>query len=129
MLSLCERDGLELPEVNVKLHGWTVDFLWREQGLVVETDGHGNHHTPAQIDRDRRKDLALRSAGLTVNRYSRQQVEHEGETVVARCGTDARRADVDPDCAVRPDQGISLTSTCGGCETAYITARATSSGL
>jgi very-short-patch-repair endonuclease len=83
MLSLCENAGLELPEVNVKLHGWTVDFLWREQGLVVETDGYGNHHTPAQIDRDRRKDLALRSAGLTVNRYSRQQVDLDGERVVS----------------------------------------------
>ena len=82
-LALCEKAGIPLPEVNVKLHGWTADFFWRAQGLVVETDGHGNHHTPAQLDRDRRKDLAFRSAGLAVNRYSRRQVEEDGATVIA----------------------------------------------
>lgn len=82
MLDLCERRGLEIPEVNVKIHGWRVDFLWRSHGLVVETDGYGNHHSPAQIDRDRRMDLTLRNHGLTVNRYSRPQVEDDGETVI-----------------------------------------------
>ena len=48
-----------------------------------EVDGHGNHHTPAQVDRDRRKDLALRAADLTVNRYSGQQVEFGGDLIVA----------------------------------------------
>jgi very-short-patch-repair endonuclease len=80
---LWERTGLPMPEVNVKLHGWTADFFWLEHGLVVETDGHGNHHSPAQIDRDRRKDLTFRSHGLSVNRYSRQQVEDDGTVVVA----------------------------------------------
>jgi predicted transcriptional regulator of viral defense system len=82
-ISLCESAGVPVPEVNVKLHGWRADFLWRTHRLVVETDGYGNHHTSAQIDRDHRKDLALRAAGLTVNRYSRQQVEDDGQTVIA----------------------------------------------
>jgi very-short-patch-repair endonuclease len=69
--------------VNVKLHGWLVDFLWRAHGLVVETDGWGNHHSAAQLDRDRRMDMALRAHGLTVNRYSRRQVENDGDSVVA----------------------------------------------
>jgi very-short-patch-repair endonuclease len=72
-----------MPEVNVKLHGWRADFFWRDQGLVVETDGYGNHHTSAQIDRDRRMDITLRGAAITVNRYSRQQVEEDGERVIA----------------------------------------------
>ena len=75
MFELCERFGIELPEVNARVHGWTVDFFWRREGVVVEVDPYGNHHTPAQIDRDRRKDLALRTHGLVVNRYSRDQVE------------------------------------------------------
>ena len=78
---LCERSGIALPEVNATIAGWTVDFLWREEGVVVEVDGYGNHHTPAQVDRDRRKDLALRAAGLVVNRYSRQQLEVSGELI------------------------------------------------
>lgn len=82
-LGLWESTGMPVPEVNVQLHGWRADFLWRREGLVVETDGYGNHHTSAQIDRDRRMDFTLRKAGLTVNRYSRRQVEEDGESVVA----------------------------------------------
>jgi hypothetical protein len=82
-LDLCDSSGIPLPEVNVRIAGWTVDFLWRRQGVVVEVDGHDNHHTPAQRNRDRRKDLALRAAGLVVNRYSQEQVEETGPTVAA----------------------------------------------
>jgi Protein of unknown function (DUF559) len=80
-LELCEAQGIPLPEVNVRIAGWTTDFYWREQGVVVEIDGHGNHHTPAQVDRDHRKDFALRKHGLVVNRYSRDQVEQAGEAI------------------------------------------------
>lgn len=80
---LCESFGLPLPEVNVRVAGWTVDFLWRDHGLAVEVDPYGNHHTPAQVDRDRRKDLALRSRGLAVHRYSRDQVEQAPADVAA----------------------------------------------
>lgn len=79
--ALCESFGIPLPKVNARVGGWTVDFFWRREGVVVEVDGHGNHHTPAQVDRDRRKDLALRTRGLAVNRYSRPQVEQAGETI------------------------------------------------
>ncbi|MBV8431566.1 MAG: DUF559 domain-containing protein [Solirubrobacterales bacterium] len=80
-IELCERNGIPLPEVNVRVAGWKVDFYWRQPGVVVEVDGHGNHHSPAQVDRDHRKDLALRANGLVVNRYSRAQVEENGQTV------------------------------------------------
>ncbi len=82
-LELCEAGNLPLPEVNVRVAGWKVDFLWRRNGVAVEIDGHGNHHTPAQRDRDRRKELALRRAGLVVNRYSQEQVEITGPEVLA----------------------------------------------
>ena len=81
LFAICEARGIELPEVNARVAWWTVDFLWRKQGVVVEVDPYGNHHTPAQVDRDRRKDLALRAAGLAVNRYSRDQVEQAAEQV------------------------------------------------
>jgi predicted transcriptional regulator of viral defense system len=82
--TICERLNLPLPEPNVWIAGWKVDFYWREHGVVVEVDPYGNHHTPAQIDRDRRKDLALRAEDLVVNRYSRDQLEQTPHTV----GTD-----------------------------------------
>jgi hypothetical protein len=39
-LQLCRRHGLPDPERNVRVGRFTVDFLWRDQGLVVETDGY-----------------------------------------------------------------------------------------
>ena len=83
MLSLCEQAGVPLPEVNVRIHGWEVDFLWRAEAVVVEVDGWGNHRTPAQLRRDRRKDQALRVHGLRVLRYSDEQVTREAAGVLA----------------------------------------------
>jgi very-short-patch-repair endonuclease len=80
---LCERAHLPLPQVNARLHGWTVDFYWPDRGLVVEVDGVRNHRSPAQVRRDRNMDLALRSRGLTVRRYSDEQVTRQAGAVVA----------------------------------------------
>ena len=81
--AICEEFGIPRPDVNVRVAGWTVDFFWRETGVVVEVDPYGNHHTAAQIDRDRRKDVALRAASLVVNRYSRDQVEQTPAVIAA----------------------------------------------
>ncbi|MGH2954184.1 MAG: hypothetical protein ACRDK9_09215 [Solirubrobacterales bacterium] len=43
LLSLIRKAELPLPRVNVWLHGYKVDFLWPEQLLVVEVDGHAFH--------------------------------------------------------------------------------------
>ena len=48
-----------MPEINRVVAGWEVDALWRDTKIAVELDGHGNHHTPAQRRRDRRKEMAL----------------------------------------------------------------------
>jgi predicted transcriptional regulator of viral defense system len=82
-IPLCESAGIAVPEINVRIAGWTVDALWRREGLVVELDGYGNHHTRAQIERDRRKELCLRRAGLSVIRYSEEQVTEEAGLVLA----------------------------------------------
>jgi hypothetical protein len=73
-LYVCQRFGIPLPEVNVYVRGEEVDCLWRDLGLVVELDGGGNHSSRAQRRRDQRKALELRAAGLTVVRYSEDQV-------------------------------------------------------
>jgi very-short-patch-repair endonuclease len=41
------------------------------------------HGTPAAVERDRRKDAALRHAGYTVLRYSYRQLADEPEAVIA----------------------------------------------
>jgi hypothetical protein len=43
MLWICRRYHLPIPEVNFPIRPFTVDFLWRDRGLVVETDGSAGH--------------------------------------------------------------------------------------
>jgi very-short-patch-repair endonuclease len=60
LLELCRRHRLPLPEVNVKIGPFTADFLWREQRLVVETDGwHAHRGRQAFLD-DRERDAYFR---------------------------------------------------------------------
>ena len=69
--------GLPRPELNAELGPWTPDLLWRTHRLVVEVDGYAAHSSPWAVERDRRKEAALRAMGLQVVRYSARQVEDE----------------------------------------------------
>lgn len=82
-LYLCQRFAIPLPEVNASLDGLEPDCYWPELRLVVELDGEGNHGTPPQRNRDQRKDLKLRARGLTVVRYTWDQVTHDAAAVAA----------------------------------------------
>ena len=82
-LELCERAGIPLPDVNKRVAGWEVDALFRDERIAVELDGIGNHRTPAQIQRDRRKELALRAAGFLPVRYSDEQLYNHSRDVIA----------------------------------------------
>ena len=73
--------GFPLPELNQYVAGWEIDALWRDKQIAVELDGYGNHHTPAQLRRDRRKELELRAAGYTPARYSEEQLELRTDVV------------------------------------------------
>jgi very-short-patch-repair endonuclease len=74
-LRLCRRYGLPLPEVNVLIDGMTVDFLWREARLVVETDSYATHGGTVAFDNDRERDLRLRRLGYSVHHFSEQQLQ------------------------------------------------------
>jgi very-short-patch-repair endonuclease len=82
-LVLCERSGIPMPDVNVRVAGVLVDAVWRDRGLVVELDGKDNHSSWAQIQDDRSKELRLRAAGLEVVRYGTRQVEEELDLLAA----------------------------------------------
>jgi very-short-patch-repair endonuclease len=82
-LPLCERGGLQLPEINVTVNGVLVDAVWRNARVVVELDGLRGHRTRAQIEKDRRNDMRLRAAGYTVLRYTWEQITEEPELVLA----------------------------------------------
>lgn len=83
-LALVRRAELPTPQVNVSLHGFTVDFFWPEHRLVVEVDGYAFHHTRSAFERDRRKDAVLARAGLLVIRVTWSQLEAEPYAVIAR---------------------------------------------
>jgi very-short-patch-repair endonuclease len=82
-LRLCRRHHLPEPEVNVRVGGFTVDFLWREQRLAVETDGYRAHRGRQAFEDDRERELALGMLGVRVRRFSARQVESHAARVAA----------------------------------------------
>lgn len=83
-LALVRAASLEAPQVNVDLHGHTVDFLWRRSRLVVEIDGYRFHSSRSAFERDRRRDAQLGAAGYRVMRVTWRQMAEESYAVVAR---------------------------------------------
>jgi hypothetical protein len=88
---ICEQQDWPLPLVNRYVAGWQVDVLWQDKRIAIELDGYGNHHTPAQLKRDRKKEMALRAAGWTPVRYSEEQLIQRSEVVA-----DVTRLRADP---------------------------------
>jgi very-short-patch-repair endonuclease len=82
-LALVRKAGLPEPETQVRIAGYRVDFVWREQRVVFEIDGYRFHTSRSAFDRDRRKDLALKQAGYDPNHFSRDQVKCEPLNVIA----------------------------------------------
>lgn len=82
-LELWKNCGLPQPEVNVLIDGMTVDFLWRSQRLVVETDSYATHGGTIAFEDDRERDLRLRRLGYSAHRFSERQLEREPAAVAA----------------------------------------------
>jgi predicted transcriptional regulator of viral defense system/very-short-patch-repair endonuclease len=88
LLSICRGIGLRDPEVNawITLLDGTparIDFLWRAEGIAVETDGHGFHRTRQSRERDARRDQLLRLAGFEPVRFTGRQVARDPGWVAA----------------------------------------------
>lgn len=81
-LALIRAAELPEPEINARIHGFEVDFLWRTQRLVVEIDGFRYHATRRAFEHDHRKDAVLRTARLGVLRYTPGQITGRGHAVV-----------------------------------------------
>ena len=80
-LSLCRRHRLPKPEVNVKVDRFEVDFLWRDQRLIVEVDGWDSHRTRSAFEEDRARDARLTVLGYEVLRFTWRQVTADVATV------------------------------------------------
>ena len=79
---LVREAGLPQPEVNAKLGSYTVDFLWRERRLAVETDGGASHDRATQRERDSRRDAWLTTAGYRTERFTWRQVSERPQEVL-----------------------------------------------
>ncbi len=83
---MCEAHSLTRPEVNVHVEGHEVDFLWRDQRLVVELDGAAAHHTRRAFERDRARDAELNVAGYRVVRVTHARLARDSGSVAASSG-------------------------------------------
>jgi very-short-patch-repair endonuclease len=81
--SLCRRHRLPQPEVNARVDEFEVDFLWREQRLIVETDSWRHHGDRSAFERDRARDAHLQSLGFRVLRFTHRQLTAEQRAVIA----------------------------------------------
>jgi very-short-patch-repair endonuclease len=91
LLAIVRAASLPLPETQVYVNGYRVDFYWPDLRLVVETDGWRHHRTPGEQATDRRRDQAHMTSGLTTVRFGEDQVRYESgyvrrtlATVIAR---------------------------------------------
>jgi very-short-patch-repair endonuclease len=82
MLRLCDRHGFPRPLTQqVVQTGKTVDFVWPDHQLVVETDGWEAHGTRAAFQADRTTSNALQLSGYTILRFTYNDVEHRSAYV------------------------------------------------
>jgi hypothetical protein len=74
----CEQTDTPKPDaVNVFVHGIRSDNVYFAERLIIELDGVGNHHTPAQIRRDRLNERTLRGHKWLVHRYSWSDIDRD----------------------------------------------------
>lgn len=75
-------EGLPIPIVNVKVHGWEVDLYWPDVGLAVELDGGAFHTDLISRARDRAKTSSLEAKGLSVQRITWAEYDANPEAII-----------------------------------------------
>lgn len=80
-LEIVRLAGVPVPETQVWVGGYRVDFYWPNLELIVETDGWRYHRTPAEQAKDHRRDQVHTAAGLTTVRFPEEQVRYEPQEV------------------------------------------------
>jgi hypothetical protein len=98
-LEFCASRGFPRPEVNCRIEGYVCDFVWRDQRLIVETDGEQAHGTRRARERDPIRDADLQIAGWRVIRITSVRLFREPEAVeeqLRRALTPALAAPVAP---------------------------------
>lgn len=78
------RFGLPMPELNFPINGRVLDGYYRDEGLIIELDGHDSHRHRTTFELDREKDAEALAAGLSTVRITEQRLEHAPEHEAAR---------------------------------------------
>ena len=82
-LQLCDDHGVRRPQTRVYIEGYRVDFVWRDQRLIVEVDGYRFHRAPSRFEADRERDVELSAKGWRVVRFTWRQVTERAAWVAA----------------------------------------------
>jgi very-short-patch-repair endonuclease len=82
VLDLQRQAELPEPQVNVAVLGREADLVWRNERLVVETDGYEFHRGREAFESDALRNVRLRADGWTVLRFTLRMVETRPEEVV-----------------------------------------------
>jgi very-short-patch-repair endonuclease len=82
-LAFCRRHHLPMPEVNAKVGPYTVDFLWRAERVIVETDSYRTHGGQVAFEEDRERDLWLAGNGYEAVRITDRRLDTDPSAVAA----------------------------------------------
>jgi very-short-patch-repair endonuclease len=86
-LELVRSAGIRAPETNVRVktrrRTFTVDCLWRAEGVAVELDGRAAHARVMAFEQDRERDTALSATGLRPVRFTWQRVTSDSDAMTA----------------------------------------------
>jgi very-short-patch-repair endonuclease len=84
MLEITRVARLPRPELNARVLGHEVDFLWRSARLVAEVDGYAYHGSARSFAEDRRRDAELTAAGYRVLRFTWKDLTEDRLATVVR---------------------------------------------
>ena len=75
--------GIPPDEMNIDLHGFIPDMMWRDAKLIVEVDGWDPHRRRSRFEADRKRDAILAKNGWITLRFTARRIRDEPYAVIA----------------------------------------------
>jgi very-short-patch-repair endonuclease len=91
-IAFSDERGFRRPEVNVSVEGYLCDFVWRDERVIVETDGDQAHGTRRARERDPVRDADLQLAGWLVIRVTSVRFSREPDAVAEQLARALKQA-------------------------------------
>jgi very-short-patch-repair endonuclease len=95
-IAFSDGRGFRRPEVNVSIEGYLCDFVWRDERVIVETDGDQAHGTRRARERDPVRDADLQLAGWLVMRVTSVRFSREPDALAAQLERALKQAPAAP---------------------------------